>query len=138
MSEGRHDSWSLNTLENTLRDPVKRGSSPGILVPVEDSILLQFNPKMAVSRAITRVNVILLATPLNKMAAATCRLVTLDVTGRAVRRGGSRGALEPPFLRHKINTVPRIDFYTCQLTYFTFDSLKTTLLTSVKASLVKT
>ena len=50
---------------------------------------------------------------------------------------GSRGALEPPFLRHKINIVPKIDFYTCQLTYFTFDSLKTTLLTSVKASLVK-
>ena len=56
---------------------------------------------------------------------------------RAVRRGGSRGALKPPFLRHKINIVPRIDFYTCQLTYFTFDSLKTTLLTSVKASSVK-
>ena len=56
---------------------------------------------------------------------------------RAVRRGGSRGALEPPFLRHKINIVPRIDFYTCQLTSFTFDSLKTTFLTSVKASLVK-
>ena len=36
-----------------------------------------------------------------------------------------------------INIMPRIDFYTCQLTYFTFDSLKTTLLTSVKASLVK-
>ena len=60
---------------------------------------------------------------------------------RAVRRGGSRGALEPPFLRHKINIVPRIDFYTCQLTSFTFDGLKTTFLTSVKAevkaSLVK-
>ena len=56
---------------------------------------------------------------------------------RAIRRGGSRGVLEPFFLRHKINIVPRIDFYTCQLTSFTFDSLKTTILTSVKALLVK-
>ena len=60
-----------------------------------------------------------------------------SMTNQGRTQGGSRGALEPPFLRHKINIVPRIDFYTCQLTHFTFDSLKTTLLTSVKASLVK-
>ena len=55
---------------------------------------------------------------------------------RTVRREVRGVCLNPPFWGTKY-IVPRIDFYTCQLTSFTFDSLKTTFLTSVKASLVK-
>lgn len=72
-------SSSSKTLENILRFPVKRGTSP------EDAAILKLKPRLPIKDGGRSFAV---RAPPTKMAAA-CRLVTLDVTGTCLSVSGS-------------------------------------------------